>query len=1570
MAFLQTEWGQNWLVRQITGKLSKDLQTKITIKHVNFILFNKMDLEGVYVEDQKHDTLLSAGIVQVRITDFFFLKDKADVQYIGLKDAVVNFNRTDSVWNYHFLEDYFSSPNKPQQKKTSGIQFNLKKIVLENVAFIKKDAWTGNDFIAKVGGLDADVNTLSLSNESADVDNLILADPYFAVYSYTPKFVDTTHTSSSWSITAKNIDIQNGNFKLDNGTLIPAVSYFDGKHINFSKINGNIKSLKWQHDVLTGAVTLSTQERSGLLVRSLATNATIRPGAMIFSDLNLKINRSTIEHYFSMRYDSTRGMGNFLHDVMMEADFDKAFISSDDIAFFAPGVKSWKRDLKFTGHVKGSVDALSGQNMDIASGNTHIAGNVSLVGLPDMDKTLMNIDAQELRTTYADAVSFIPAIRNIETPNLRKLSYIRFKGTYTGFVNDFVTYGTLQTNLGTLTTDLNMKFPKNADPSYSGTLSTEGFQLGAFINSEHLGIVDFHGSVKGKGFKWQTLNMDLDGIIHRIQYDNYTYQNITTKGNFSKKQFNGDFVIKDPNADLHINGLIDLSGPKPLFRATAEVNYANLKALQLPTEDATLKGNFRLNIEGSSLEDLLGTASITKATLVHKGKNISFDSLYIHADYAEGVRTLKLASNEFDATVVGDFDLASLPKAFTLFLSRYYPSYITPPKQQVKPQTFTFDINTGIVDDYVKLIDPQLSGFNNSRISGSLNIAANTMDVDADVPHFAYKNYDFSDVKLKGKGDFEKLSMTGQILNGSIDSSIVFPETTFTIQAQNDISDLTIKTTSNLALNQANLSARIKTFSDGATVTVNPSNFILNGKTWSIDQGGELNFRKNTVVQGQLVLRESQQQFLIQTVPSSIGNWNDLHVSIQNLNLGDLSPFVFKQNHLEGTLTGEIMIEDPLKKFLVTANIHTEGLKLDADSIGKVDANLNYDNTTGILTGKGNNVDPIHHMDFDLSLNVKSPTNFNNRISLHPTNFELRYLERFLGTIFSNLQGYVTGNIDIVGDGTHTDYLAKVRLKDAGMMVNFTKVFYRIDDTDVELTKDLLSFNDLHLRDTLGNVAVVKGTIRHEGFKNMVFNISATTQSRNMLLLNTTYNDNQTFYGTAFGSGSFTLSGPQNDMYMNIDARASDTKASNITLPPSRTKESGQADFMIEKKYGAEMTPSVLRGAASSINYDVSITATPMLDVDVVLDELTGDVIKGKGTGTLKINSGTSVPLTMSGRLNIEEGNYLFTFQSVFKKPFVLRKGADNYIEWQRDPYSAKVNLEALYTAENVSFAPLITLPGTADVQSVLKQTRENVNVVATLTGELFHPNFQFEIRFPNNSIVNANPGISLALQQLEKNTNELNKQVTYLIVFNSFAPYESTQSVAGSTTTFEEFGYNTISGLIFNQANRIINQVFSQILKNNRLTLNFSGSLYNKNLIDPNINGVHLFNPTVASSISLGTSFFNGRAIFTVGGTFDVPLQNNYQQTIQLLPDVTLEILLNQTGSLRATFFYRQNIDYLYSAVSSGSPTTKRYGAGVSYNKEFDTPGELFNKKKKKKRNNPPAVIDSTQQSGTKIEQ
>ncbi len=82
----------------------------------------------------------------------------------------------------------------------------------------------------------------------------------------------------------------------------------------------------------------------------------------------------------------------------------------------------------------------------------------------------LDVKSNELRTTYSELASIIPSLRNVTNPDLKALGNIRFKGNFKGFFTDFVTDGTLNTNLGTVATNLHMQFPANSPPFYSGKL--------------------------------------------------------------------------------------------------------------------------------------------------------------------------------------------------------------------------------------------------------------------------------------------------------------------------------------------------------------------------------------------------------------------------------------------------------------------------------------------------------------------------------------------------------------------------------------------------------------------------------------------------------------------------------------------------------------------------------------------------------------------------------------------------------------------------------------------------------------------------------------------------------------------------------------------------------------------------------------------------------------------------------------------------------------------------------------------------------------------------------------------
>ena len=90
-----------------------------------------------------------------------------------------------------------------------------------------------------------------------------------------------------------------------------------------------------------------------------------------------------------------------------------------------------------------------------------------------------------------------------------------------------------------------------------------------------------------------------------------------------------------------------------------------------------------------------------------------------------------------------DFSLTDLPIAFTYLLNKYYPAYVAPPRKFPKNQDITFDIKTYYVDDYLQILSPAITGFNNSTLVGNFNLAKNEINVLANVPQMKFKQYNF-----------------------------------------------------------------------------------------------------------------------------------------------------------------------------------------------------------------------------------------------------------------------------------------------------------------------------------------------------------------------------------------------------------------------------------------------------------------------------------------------------------------------------------------------------------------------------------------------------------------------------------------------------------------------------------------------------------------------------------------------------------------------------------------------------------------------------------------------------------
>jgi hypothetical protein len=320
----------------------------------------------------------------------------------------------------------------------------------------------------------------------------------------------------------------------------------------------------------------------------------------------------------------------------------------------------------------------------------------------------------------------------------------------------------------------------------------------------------------------------------------------------------------------------------------------------------------------------------------------------------------------------------------------------------------------------------------------------------------------------------------------------------------------------------------------------------------------------------------------------------------------------------------------------------------------------------------------------------------------------------------------------------------------------------------------------------------------------------------------------------------------------------------------------------------------------------------------------------------------------------IDRGNYNFSFQSFIKKPFVFMQGTENFIRWSGDPYDADINVQAIYEAENIQLSVLDEKsgqPNNAVYGSKAKSYLGPIWVVATLRDKLMHPTISFEIQIPPKSELRNDLYAQGKMDQINSDPGELNKQVAFLLVFNSFGPL-STNTNGAALTANEAVGgifVSSISSYISGAMSSYFSTKFQQVFKDKSLRVNFNTAVYNGSALnpistnDPN-NTAYTYDRTNLN-LSVIKSFMNERLTFTVGSAFDFGLtaQQASYAAVQFLPNLTAEYKLTENGRVVLTFFYRDSYNYL----NIGNHTMNSSGTSISYRRDFDKLDEIFKKKK-----------------------
>ena len=1275
-------------------------------------------------------------------------------------------------------------------------------------------------------------------------------------------------------------------------------------HIHLKKVNGNFSSIKIINDTINAFIKhLSFRDRSGFQVYKMSTDFKISSKEMICHELKLITNKSQVKGDLHFETASWDDYNDFEEKVYMRGDFDDTKLNFGDISYFTSELEGINKYIVFDGKIKGPVANLRGTGMDIKFGkNSRLRGDIKMSGLPDVDATFIQLKIKDFKTNVADLEGIpLPPFTGKEhielPPNFNKLGLITFYGDFTGFLNDFTAYGDLETDLGSVSLDMDLKQNKHELPKYKGNLKSNQFNIGKFYGIENvLTTITLDIEIDGKGLENENVNAAVKGKVNSLICFDYNYQNIDIEGNFAKNIFAGKLLVNDQNLALRYNGEIDFTNKLPMFYFHTDIGYANLTKLNVikSSYDRWISTNADFNFEGDDIDNIKGTIVLKNVIYKDSATTLKFKQVELDALNTKGIKDLILKSDAADAQISGDFKLLALGKDFTQLVQQYLPSAGLNNTSNTAKQSFTFNLVTKNSEGLSKLLLPDVVIKPNSKLNGSFNNINNTFSLAVDVPEIILFDKKLSNIQLDSKNSNNKLDLDLSCGYLAIDDSAKIEQISLKAGASHDSIAYSLKFNNPGKIkNAADLNGDIL-FTPGKLIDIKfkQSSITVEDSLWVFDQRSLIHIDTLHTLFENFKLSHNKQSLSISSNKNSQYD-DEIIIALEEFTLANLNPFIASSDiTLKGILNGNASFSGFGKNIVFSTSLAFSEFNINNESIGDGNIISLWDSKKQSISLNGNflrgALPTIGFTGFYYP--EKNENSLDIEIQLKKT--PLKLFENYLTGVMSELRGYVSGDLFLQGSLKKPLLTGDIEVQRGGFKVDYLNTSYTFNGKAKFVKNDILLEN-IALFDQNGKEARVSGNIPHDHFSDIKLNIGINISK--FFVLNTTESMNSSYFGKAFATGLIKFKGDLNKLIIEVDAKTEPGTQFNIPLSsPEEISESGFIRF-VSKGSNTIVAKKAYQVNYSGIQMSLDLEVTPSAEVQLIFDKKIGDIISGTGSGIIKMDISPLGKFTMYGNYVISKGNYLFTLKNVINKKFRIAEGGT--INWNGDPFEADINLEAVYklrTALNE------ILPSDSS------KKRVPVDCVLKMSDKLMNPTIKFDIRLPQSEERIKND-VRAAINS--ENESELNKQMFSLLMLGRFFP-------PNETVSSSSFGISqNTSELLSSQLSNWLSQ------SNEFVTLGVN---------------VRAGDQTAANEwqATMSTQLFQQRLI--IDG--NVGVANNPSTASNLVGDMSVEYKVTTDGKLRLRAFTQSND---YTNLTTIAPYTQ--GIGIFYREDFDTFNELF---------------------------
>ncbi len=1119
-------------------------------------------------------------------------------------------------------------------------------------------------------------------------------------------------------------------------------------------------------------------------------------------------------HTAGVLFPPNRGEKQDISDIQVSIEIGTAVLSPRDIGLFVPATGKISGGISLSGSIVGTIDDLHAKNLAIQYKQySLLKGDVSIVGLPNIDSAYISADLQDLTLHRALVQDFISDMQNrpYELPkSLAQLGVVHYKGSLRGRMDSLDLYGVFTSNLGSISTQGSLRTVNRMEDVYfKGIVQTKRFRLSPIVGNKKIGNVSMRAQVDAHTGLDYPLHAKLCATISSIDLNGYTYKNAHIDGTYTKNMYEGLIRIDDPAIGFQFDGLVDLRKKLPVIDFDLDIRRLHLDELGLTKRYAgsDLRGNLSLNIVGNRLDNINGTLAIDTLSFKNKEKTLLLETLRIIAETGEHRPTnFKIQSDYLNANISGQYKYSQLPTIVKRLLVRYLPRLLSEKDRKAiehapatnDVQFYAYFKNLDLISEVLEL---PVSIPDYPTIKGFISEPEEQFALQVFVPTVESGEKKIDNIAVNLDNRAEQINLSAQLLTYADDTPAgdEVGDLQFYIKSVAKSDSVTFNLDFSNPKGERNRGSlrtvtRFMQYAGQPLVDMHllPSQFLLSDSTWTLSDAHIRYAVADTSLQIQNFRLGNTQRFVYAEGIASKRSDDSIHFDISDFPLDYILDFTEAKDVISfgGRLTARGVVYSLFSTPMLEAEARMDSASINGQFVGDASAvaHLNREKKTIDIFGS-----VVEHGDTvaDITGIVAPQNNKRWDLFIKADSVNLGFINYWTKGILEDLHGRGYGDVHVYGENRMSHVTGRALAKDAGLGIGMLGTHYYFTDSII-MDYDCIHFSNIQLHDAENHPLYVNGALRHDGnFDDFRYDIDIRCEDA--LVMNLPPSRDDMFYGRVYGTGYASIHGDEKECRIGANARTSDKTEFSLSIGGASSAHDNSFITFVDHTKPAKKEEKHTQEESSDtkVYLDLQIEATPLAAVNIIIDPKTGDHLEGRGEGHIQVKYDMAADdIKIFGTYTLQQGSFFFTFQNVIRKEFTIRPNSK--VLFNGDPENPRIDASAHYSTT----ASLRDLFGSDISQLSTNRTSVPVNCILYLKDFLMNPLISFGIELPQ-----SDESVTSQVKSIINTDEMLMRQILYLLVFNKFYTPEYLQTTTENVGVSETYSLlsSTITGQINN---------------------------------------------------------------------------------------------------------------------------------------------------------------------------